>query len=215
MGKIRRSERRRPPAHEEWEKPFDEARTPGIPPSRPAGRGRDRRGGDDGRGAREARRRPSARGRGARRGAARRARETDARRAEEETAKAHEAVEAAEKNEEKLSRKERKAKENAEQAAGRGRARRASRPPTPSGWRARTRARPQRTANLSGANVMAPGLGIRHRPGSRRGRGGRRYAPPAAAAGREPSPLERPEVAAGVAFAGAFLVARILKRLVD
>jgi hypothetical protein len=31
----------------------------------------------------------------------------------------------------------------------------------------------------------------------------------------QPSPLERPEVAAGVAFASAFLIARILKRLVD
>ena len=38
-------------------------------------------------------------------------------------------------------------------------------------------------------------------------------APPAEPA--QPGPLERPEVAAGVAFASAFLIARILKRLVD
>ena len=35
---------------------------------------------------------------------------------------------------------------------------------------------------------------------------------PAAA---QPGPLERPEVLVGAAFAGAFLIARILKRLVD
>ena len=38
---------------------------------------------------------------------------------------------------------------------------------------------------------------------------GRPRAPPAAGA------LERPEVLVGAAFAGAFLLARILKRLVD
>ena len=37
--------------------------------------------------------------------------------------------------------------------------------------------------------------------------------PPAAATG-EPSPLERPEVQAGIAFAGAFVIARIFNRLV-
>ena len=31
----------------------------------------------------------------------------------------------------------------------------------------------------------------------------------------EPSAIERPEVQAGIAFASAFLIARILKRLVD
>jgi len=39
------------------------------------------------------------------------------------------------------------------------------------------------------------------------------YTPPAAAPG-EQSALERPEVQAGIAFAGAFVIARIFNRLV-
>ena len=35
------------------------------------------------------------------------------------------------------------------------------------------------------------------------------------AAEAEPGPLERPEVMAGIVFGGAFVLARILKRLVD
>ena len=138
-------------------------------------------------------------------------RETDARRAEEETAKAHEAVEAAEKAEQKLSRKERKAHEQAERAAAeteraREQAAAADR------LRDQVAARPP-AANLSGANVTSPGLGSNTDPAVAAAAAGA-YVPPVGAAS-EPSPLERPEVQAGIAFAGAFLIARILKRLVD
>ena len=61
---------------------------------------------------------------------------------------------------------------------------------------------------------MAPGLGSETDPAARR----RSRAPTAAGASAEPAapgPLERPEVVAGIVFARAFLLARILKRLVD
>jgi hypothetical protein len=138
-------------------------------------------------------------------------RETDARRAEEETAKAHESAEAAEKAEEKLSRKERKAKDRAEQAAAeaeqaRGHAAEAER-------LRRETAPAKPTANLSGANVTSPGLGSDTDPAVAASAASG-YTPPVAAPA-EPSPLERPEVIAGIAFASSFLIARILKRLVD
>ena len=61
---------------------------------------------------------------------------------------------------------------------------------------------------------MSPGLGSDTDPAAaaaaRRPPTRRRRPQPA-----EPSALERPEVQAGIAFAGAFLIARILKRLVD
>jgi hypothetical protein len=138
-------------------------------------------------------------------------RETDARRAEEETAKAHESAEAAEKEEEKLSRKERKAKERAEQAAAeaeqaRGHAAEAER-------LRRETAPAKPAANLSGANVMSPGVGSDTDPATAASAASG-YTPPVAAPA-EAGPLERPEVVAGVAFVGSFLLARILKRLVD
>ncbi len=120
-------------------------------------------------------------------------------------------AEAAEKEEEKLSRKERKAKERAEQAAAEAEQ---ARQHAAEAERLRRETAPAKpTANLSGANVMSPGLGSDTDPATAASAASG-YTPPAAAPA-EPSPLERPEVVAGIAFAGAFLIARILKRLVD
>jgi len=138
-------------------------------------------------------------------------RETDARRAEEDTGKAHDEVEAAEEKEEKLSRKERKLRDRAEEAqAAAEEARRRAEEAT----RAATA---PREPSLSGAHVTSPGVGSDTDP-----------AVAASAASSGPyapgdhdrmaaahSALERPEVQAGLAFAGAFLAARILKRIFD
>ena len=142
--------------------------------------------------------------------------EADARRAEEQTTKAHEAVEDAEKKEEKLSRKERKAQERA--AAAEGEAAKAREQATAAERLAVQSSMPgrQAPATLSGANVMAPGLGTQTDPATAAAAhaGGSRPEPAALPAGQE-SALDRPEVLAGIVFAGAFLAARIFKRLVD
>jgi hypothetical protein len=132
--------------------------------------------------------------------------QTDARRAEEETGKAHEEVESAEEREEKLSRKERKLKERAERAEQEAALARK---------RAEDAVPPRDEGALSGAHVTQPGLGSETDPAAAAAAG----APPpasdhdrlAAAQGA----LERPEVKVGLAFAGAFLAARILKRIFD
>ena len=139
-------------------------------------------------------------------------RETDARRAEEDTAKAHHKTEEAEEAEEQLTRKERKAKERAEQAQAE--AQRAREQAANAEKLAREKAGSAKaTANLSGANVMSPGLGSDTDPAAAAAATAAYAAPPAQPG--QPGPLERPEVVAGIAFASAFLIARILKRLVD
>ena len=60
---------------------------------------------------------------------------------------------------------------------------------------------------------MSPGLGSETDPAAAAAAAG--VAPRGRPRAGEPSALDRPEVVAGVAFAGAFLIARILKRLVD
>jgi hypothetical protein len=132
--------------------------------------------------------------------------QTDARRAEEEAGKAHEDVEEAQKEEEKLSRKERKLKERAERAEQEAALARK---------RAEEAEPPKDEGALSAAHVTQPGLGSETDPA-------------AAAAAASPPPthdnerlaaaqgaLERPEVRVGLAFAGAFLAARVLKRIFD
>ncbi len=143
-------------------------------------------------------------------------RETDARRAEEETAKAHEATAAAEKEEEKVSRKERKAREAAERAEAEARKAReqagaAERLAVESSTPGR-----ERPATVSGANVMSPGLGSDTDPAvAASASGAAAYRPPVEQEPGEPGPLDRPEVLAGIVFVGTFLAARIFKRLVD
>jgi hypothetical protein len=63
---------------------------------------------------------------------------------------------------------------------------------------------------------MSPGLGSETDPAVAASAAGA-YRPPVtdAAGTGESSPLERPEVLAGIVFVGTFLVARIFKRLVD
>jgi multidrug efflux pump subunit AcrA (membrane-fusion protein) len=134
--------------------------------------------------------------------------ETDARRAEEDAGKAHGEVEQAERREEKLSRKERKLKEAAEeaQAAADDARRRAEEA---------TAATVSREPSLSGAHVTSPGLGSETDPAAAAS-----AAAPHGTIGHDrmavaQGALERPEVQAGLAFAGAFVVARILKRIFD
>jgi len=110
---------------------------------------------------------------------------TDARRAEEDTAKAEQEAKEAQERAEKLSRKEQKAREKAEEAQ-----------------RIAQRERQEaETAERHERDATGPGTG------------------PSSTAAYAASPpetgAERPEIMVGAAFAGAFLFARILKRLVD
>jgi hypothetical protein len=136
--------------------------------------------------------------------------QTDARRAEEETSKAHERVESAEHAEEKLSRKQRKARERAEQAAAEaGAARRHAE----EAQRLRAQTASAQPALLGGNQITAPGLGSSTDPAA--AAAAQQPFPQLAEAHVEASPLDRPEVQVGIAFGGAFILARILKRLVD
>ena len=110
---------------------------------------------------------------------------TDARRAEEERAKAHEQVEQAQQQEEKLSRKEQRAREKAK--AAEEEAERARRVAEES-----ARAREQAERREPQVTVAS-----------------------SASAASSPPMSDRPEVMVGAAFAGAFVVARVLKRLFD
>ncbi len=129
---------------------------------------------------------------------------TDARRAEEEVAKQHEEVEAAQKEEEKLSRKERKAAERAKEAAA-------------AAERARESASEREDTTVSGATVAGPGVGASSTPRTQAAAAPGATAADGAPAGDSPLPAaaQRPEVMAGAAFGGAFILARVLKRLFD
>jgi hypothetical protein len=136
---------------------------------------------------------------------------TDARRAEEETAKQEQEVQAAEKKEEKLSRAERRAREEAERA--KAEADRARQQAEQAAER-----RPATRPAVSGANVAGPGVGSGTDPKAASLAAQPATTTPAgavAAGGAEKSLTQRPEVMAGAAFAGAFIVARILKRIFD
>ena len=61
---------------------------------------------------------------------------------------------------------------------------------------------------------MSPGLGSDTDPAAAAAAASS-YTPPPPEPPSGPSAIERPEVQAGIAFASAFLIARILKRLVD
>ena len=110
---------------------------------------------------------------------------TDARRAEEDTAKAEKALEEAAERKEKLSRKEQKAHEAAEQAA-------------------RIAQREREEAELAERREREAAAARGETPKAT----GAFAAPPAEGA-------ERPEILIGAAFAGAFVFAQVLKRLVD
>jgi hypothetical protein len=108
---------------------------------------------------------------------------TDARRTEEEQAKAEQAAEDATQEAEKLSRKEQKEREKAERLHEVAEQEREQAPPV-------VEPAPEPTE---------PAAAVSGVPGVDR-------LPPAA---------QRPEVLVGAAFAGSFLVARILKRIFD
>jgi hypothetical protein len=134
---------------------------------------------------------------------------TDARRAEEEVARAHAAAEQAEAQEEKLSRKERKLREKAAQVhaeADRMRAR------ADEAAKAHDAADERAGHTVSGASVASPGVGSQTEPDAAAAAGS---GPAFPGADRLPTAAQRPEVLVGAAFGGAFIVARILKRIFD
>jgi hypothetical protein len=138
---------------------------------------------------------------------------TDARRAEEELAKAHDETEAAEKQEEKLSRKERKAREKAERVhaeADRMRSQAAA-----NAARVEAEARLKAESSVSGARVASPGAGTATDPDAHAAAADGTASPPFPGADKLPEAAQRPEVMIGAAFAGSFVVARILKRIFD
>ena len=111
---------------------------------------------------------------------------TDARRAEEETAEAEQAIRDATERKEKLSRKEQKAREAAEQAE-----------------QIAQREREEAEIAERRAREAAAARGEAPQPAAT-------FPPPAAQGG-----ADRPEILIGAAFAGAFVFAQVLRRLVD
>jgi len=132
---------------------------------------------------------------------------TDARRAEEETAKAQEEAEKAAKEAEKRAEEEQRERERA--ARVHAEAEQA---------RERADAAVQETGGattLSGAAVASPGVGTRTDPDSVAAVAAGSTAGGIPALDRLPPAAQRPEVLVGAAFGGAFIVARILKRIFD
>ena len=115
---------------------------------------------------------------------------TDARRAEEEVARAQAEKEAAAKEEEKLSRKEQKLREKAERVGAEA-----------------DRLRAQ--ADAAAAPYVPPRTGPDTHATPTDG------AAPFPGSDKLPDAAQRPEVLIGATFAGAFIVARILKRIFD
>ena len=121
---------------------------------------------------------------------------TDARRAEEEVAKAHDAAEKAKEAEEKAERKEEELRARAERVhaeADRARAAAAAR------------------GTVSGADVASPGVGTTTEPDAQAAAAG----PAFPGADRLPPAAQRTEVLVGAAFVGSFVLARVLKRIFD
>jgi hypothetical protein len=135
---------------------------------------------------------------------------TDARRAEEEVAKAQAEKEAAEQREEKLSRKERKAREKAERLHVEADRMRAQADATAADTQAA-----QTASTMSGAKVASPGVGTATEPDTAAAAADGTAAPPFPGADKLPEAAQRPEVMIGAAFAGSFVLARILKRIFD
>jgi hypothetical protein len=135
---------------------------------------------------------------------------TDVRRAQEEVAQAHDEVEAATEKEAKLSRKERRLREKAERVhAEADRARSQAEKIA-----ARAQAEAQaRAGSVSGARVASPGVGSTSEPNAQASVAGATAAFPGS--DKLPEAAQRPEVLVGATFAGAFIAARILKRIFD
>jgi hypothetical protein len=138
---------------------------------------------------------------------------TDARRAEEDVAHAHAETEAAEEKEEKLSRKERRAREKAERVHAEADRMRAQADALAARVRAEEEAKA--AATVSGARVASPGVGSTAEPDNHAAAADATASPPFPGADKLPDAAQRPEVLVGAAFAGSFIVARILKRIFD
>jgi hypothetical protein len=131
---------------------------------------------------------------------------TDERRAEEEEAKAEQAVADAQKDESKKERKRREAEERVEVAAKEAEEARAAADARAEDARAEAGA-------VSGAAVASPGRGDDPKAlasAARTEAGAYAAAPPDAVEGPE-----KPELYVAGAFAGAFLFARILKKIAE
>jgi hypothetical protein len=111
---------------------------------------------------------------------------TDARRTEEERAKAEQAAEDATKEAEKLSRKEQREREQAERQHAEAE-------------REREQGAPQTATPAAEPTHTSPAAAVGGLPG----------------VDRLPPSAQRPEVLVGAAFAGSFVIARILKRIFD
>jgi len=138
---------------------------------------------------------------------------TDERRAEEEEAKAEQAVADAQKEESKKERKRREAHERREAAAAEAEKARGA-----AGDATGEQPAPARPADapqhVSGAAVASPGRG--GDPKALAAASGREAAGSVAAAGAaEAQEPEKPELYVAAAFAGAFLFARILKKIAE
>jgi hypothetical protein len=111
---------------------------------------------------------------------------TDARRTEEERAKAEQAAEDATKDAEKLARKEKREREKAERLHAEAE-------------REREQAAPQTGQPAAEPTHTSPAAAVEGLPG----------------VDKLPPSAQRPEVIVGATFAGSFLLARILKRIFD
>jgi hypothetical protein len=138
---------------------------------------------------------------------------TDARRAEEEVAHAEEEREKAEEKEEKLFCKERKAREKAERVHAEADRMRAQ--AQADAVRVEAEARAKAESTVSGARVASPGVGTATEPDTQAAAADGTAAPPFPGADKLPEAAQRPEVMVGAAFAGSFVIARILKRIFD
>ena len=137
----------------------------------------------------------------------------EARRAEEEAAEAEQEIIEAREEKEKLSRRARRKREKAEKAAQDAQA---AREQADTAQAEAERRSDEAVSSVSGASVTSPGIGgstpphaaaAANAPGSR---------PASGVDTSSETPLtERPEVLIGAAFAGSFILARVLKRLVD
>jgi hypothetical protein len=138
----------------------------------------------------------------------------EARRSEEEVATAEQQVTEATKEQEKLSRRARRKREKAEKAAL---AAQAAREQADRAQAEAERRRADAVSSVSGASVASPGIGAETPPHVAAATNAPGSGPAAVAAGgaTEPPLTERPEVLIGAAFAGSFILARVLKRLVD
>ena len=137
---------------------------------------------------------------------------TDLRRAEEDEAKAEQAIEEAKQAESKKERKRREAEERRVAAAAEADEARRKADET------RSASEPvDRRPSVSGAAVTSPGLGGETDPKAAAAASGPRTTRPvgAIAAGAGSGEVEKPELYVAAAFAGAFLFARILKRIAE